>query len=222
MPPTKYWMSERLTYLLGAGGHGCVLLDALLSAGVGVVGIIDPGRAVDSMIFGIPILGGDDLLDRLPPSNILLVNGVGMAAGAEFRASMFEKWKARGFDFLSVLHPSVWLARGVILGEGCQVMNGAILQCHARIGANAVINTRASVDHSCVVQAHAFVGPGAVLCGDVKVGAGAMIGAGATILPGVDIGDGALVGAGAVVRRDVPSGHFVAGNPATTKIRKPK
>ena len=219
-------MNERLNYLLGAGGHGCVLLDALLSAGVRIAGIIDPGKAVGSLIFGIPVLGGDDLLDRLLPSDILLVNGVGIGigigAGAEFRASMFKKWKARGFDFLSVLHPSVRPARGVFLGEGCQVMNGAILQCRARIGANAVINTRASVDHSCVVKAHAFIGPGAVLCGDVNVGAGAMIGAGATILPGVDIGDGALVGAGAVVRRDVPRDHFVAGNPAITKIRKPK
>ena len=215
-------MSERLTYLLGAGGHGSVLLDTVLSAGVGVVGIIDPGKAVGSLIFGIPILGGDDLLDCLKPSDVLLVNGIGIGAGAEFRANIFEKWKKRGFDFLSVLHPSVSLSRSVVLGEGCQVMNGAVLQCYARIGANAVINTRASVDHSCVVQAHAFVGPGAVLCGDVKVGAGAMIGAGATILPGVDIGDGALIGAGAVVRRDVPGGYSVAGNPATTKIRKPK
>lgn len=217
-------MSERCTYLLGAGGHGSVLLDALLSTGVGVVGIIDPAKAVDSLIFGIPVLGGDDFLERFLPSDILLVNGIGisMGAGAEFRARMFEKWKARGFDFSSVLHPSVWLARDVVLGEGCQVMSGAVLQCHARIGANAVINTRASVDHDCVIQAHAFVGPGAVLCGGVKVGAGAMIGAGATILPGVDIGDGALVGAGAVVRRDVSRGQFVAGNPATTKIRKSK
>ncbi len=40
------------------------------------------------------------------------------------------------------------------------------------------------------------------------------IGGGVTILPGVTIGEGSVIAAGAVVRRDVPPGVLVAGNPA--------
>lgn len=50
--------------------------------------------------------------------------------------------------------------------------------------------------------------------GRVRIGRGAFVGARAIILPGVDVGDHAIVAAGSVVRRDVPSGTVVAGNPA--------
>jgi maltose O-acetyltransferase len=48
----------------------------------------------------------------------------------------------------------------------------------------------------------------------VHIGARVFVGANTTILPGVDIGDDAIVGAGSVLRRDVPAGTIVAGNPA--------
>lgn len=40
------------------------------------------------------------------------------------------------------------------------------------------------------------------------------VGGGAIILPGITIGEKSIIGAGAVVTKDVPSGVFVAGNPA--------
>lgn len=48
----------------------------------------------------------------------------------------------------------------------------------------------------------------------VKIGNNVWIGGGAIIQPGVKIGDNAVIGAGAVVTKDVPTDHFVGGNPA--------
>ncbi len=48
----------------------------------------------------------------------------------------------------------------------------------------------------------------------VRIEAGAYIGARSIILPGVTVGAHAVVGAGSVVRRDVPPGSVVYGNPA--------
>ena len=48
----------------------------------------------------------------------------------------------------------------------------------------------------------------------IRIGDGVWIGGGAIILPGVTIGDGAVIGAGSLVRRDLPAGTVVAGNPA--------
>jgi acetyltransferase-like isoleucine patch superfamily enzyme len=52
---------------------------------------------------------------------------------------------------------------------------------------------------------------------DISIGPGCFIGAGSIILGGVRIGANCVVGAGSVVTRDVPSGTFVAGVPATTR-----
>lgn len=48
----------------------------------------------------------------------------------------------------------------------------------------------------------------------VRIEARAYVGAMAIILPGVTVGEDAVVGAGSVVRRDVPAGTVVFGNPA--------
>jgi acetyltransferase-like isoleucine patch superfamily enzyme len=45
------------------------------------------------------------------------------------------------------------------------------------------------------------------------IGADVWLGAGVTILGGTTIGDGAVVGAGTVIKRDVPAGAVVVGNP---------
>jgi maltose O-acetyltransferase len=50
--------------------------------------------------------------------------------------------------------------------------------------------------------------------GRVEIGRRVFVGADSIVLPGVTIGEDAIVGAGSVVRRDVPAGVVVAGNPA--------
>jgi maltose O-acetyltransferase len=50
--------------------------------------------------------------------------------------------------------------------------------------------------------------------GRVNIGRKVYIGAHSLVLPGVTVGDNAIIGAGSVVRRDVPQGAIVAGNPA--------
>lgn len=206
-------MTPNRCLLLAAGGHGRVVLDALLSQGQQVDGILDSGLAVGESIFGIPVLGADAWLDAHDPSAFMLANGAG-APTSPLRRRLFEQWIARGFAFVSLRHPSVVLGREVELQPGSQVMAGAVVQSRCQIGPNAVVNTRASIDHDCHIGAHAFIAPGAVLCGGVRVGVGAFVGAGAVLLPGIHIGDGAVVGAGATVIRDVAALQQVTGTPA--------
>jgi len=201
-------------YLLGGGGHGRVALDALLAGAHEVMGILDPGLEIGDQIFGADVLGDDRYLDNAAPDEMLLVNGLGANPSTRARQSLFEALKARGFAFQSFRHPSAVMGRECVLGEGCQIMAGAVLQSRVRLGDNTVVNTHASIDHDCRVAGHVFVSPGAVLCGDVMISESVFIGAGATLLPGVKIGELAIVGAGAVVTRNVPARAIVVGNPA--------
>lgn len=213
MLPTRSWMSKKI-YLVGCGGHGRVVLDALLAAGMSVAGIADPALMKADSVFGIPVMGGNELLDGLDPATALLANGLGANPDVSLRRKFFEDLVARGFSFARLVHPSVVTGRDCTFGDGSQVMAGVVLQYGVVVGVNAVINTRASVDHGCEISAHAFVSPGAVLTGNVSIGDSAFIGAGAVVLPGVKVGARSIVGAGAMVHKDVPEGWMVAGNPA--------
>jgi UDP-perosamine 4-acetyltransferase len=200
--------------ILGAGGHGRVVLEALRGSKVrGLAGFADPKAR--GTVDGLRVLGGDEVLERLPRAR--LVNGVGAASETGARRRLYERLRARGRRFLAVVAPSAFVARTARLGEGCQVLTGAVVHPGATVGENAVVNTAAVIEHDATVGAHAFVGPAAVLCGAAAVGEGAFIGAGAVLLPGVSVGARAVVGAGAVVTRRVPAGKTVTGVPARSR-----
>lgn len=201
--------------ILGAGGHAKVLVDALLASSAVIAGIVDPDPKLSGAnILGVPVLGGDDVVGQFPAAEIQLVNGLGSIGVPVKRQQLFERFKGMGYNFATVVHPSAVLALDVELGEGAQVMAGAVIQAGSRIGRNTIINTRASIDHDCIIGNHVHIAPGVTLSGGVTVGEGTHIGTGATVVQGINIGKGCLVAAGAVVVRDVAAHTRVYGVPA--------
>ncbi|OAN55001.1 acetyltransferase [Magnetospirillum moscoviense] len=202
-------------FVIGAGGHAKVVIDALRRAGTTVDGLVDadPGR-VGSTVLGVPVLGGDEALERCDRQRTRVVNGIGAVGPADLRAKVFAAYRARGFVFATLVDPSAVVGGGVVLDEGAQILAGAVVQTGCRVGCDAIVNTRAAIDHDCHVGAHAHIAPGAVLSGDVRIGERTLVGTGATVIQGIRIGSGALVAAGAVVICDVADGARVAGNPA--------
>ena len=195
---------KRPVIVLGAGGHARVLLETLRQLQVPVIGVTDlhPDE-VDRARIGVPVLGEDTQISKHKPLEIYLVNGVGSTGDASVRKALFEDLKKKGYTYMSVIHPSAVNAKDAQIAEGAQIMAGAVVQTGSRIGENAIVNTRASVDHDCWVGAHAHIAPGAVLCGDVEVGEGAHIGAGAVVVQGISVPQRTLVKALTLVKAGV-------------------
>lgn len=206
---------QKSILILAAGGHAKVLAGALQRLGRTVVGIVDadPARKGQSLL-GVPVLGDDTLLSGYAPDQVELVNGLGSTNHPVARRDLFLRAKARGFRFACVLDPAAVVAPDVILGEGVQILAGAVVQPGTTLGDNCIVNTRSGIDHDCRIGAHSHIAPGATLSGGITVGEGAHIGAGVTIIQGISIGPNAVVGAGAAVIRDVAAGQVVAGVPA--------
>ncbi len=201
--------------ILGAGGHAKVLIEALLKSGNLIAGIVDPDPKLAGVeILGVPVLGGDDVVNEFPPSEIQLVNGLGSVGLPFKRQQIFERFKGMGYKFATVVHPSAVVASDVELGEGAQVMAGAVIQPGCCIGINCIINTRASVDHDCIIGDHVHIAPGVTMSGIIKIGSDSHIGTGATLIQGISIGIGCLIAAGAVVIKDIADGAMVRGVPA--------
>lgn len=201
--------------ILGAGGHGRVVLDALLAEGRRpVVGFLDNcprlhGRRID----GLPVLGGLDALPELHRRGHVF--GVIVAIGDNgVRRGMAREISRLGVELISVVHPSATLAESVTLGRNVLVAAGAVVCAHCQIGDSVILNT------GCVVDHQTTVGEGAHICPGVRVGArcriepGAFVGVGATVVPRTTIGYEAVVGAGAVVTEPVDPMTTVVGVPA--------
>ncbi|MDB9400337.1 acetyltransferase [Microcystis aeruginosa CS-567/02-A1] len=203
----------KTVYILGAGGHGKVVLDTLLASHIKVTGVLTPQSQLTEVL-GVPILGGDDYLNNVSITQTYLANGLGANPYIFKRRLIFNTMKDRGFTFKSMQHPSAIVNSTVKLGEGCQIMAGAIVQPGVTLGENTVVNTGVSIDHDCVISSHSFIAPGVTLCGDIKISHSVFIGAGAVVLPGVYIGENAIIGAGSVVTKSIPERSIVVGNPA--------
>lgn len=205
---------NRPILVLGGGGHARVIIDALRHMRKRLLGIIDPNVPVGGEIYGLPVLGGDEIVADYDPREIQLVNAVGSTGAPLRRRQLFEHFSARGYAFASVVHPAAVVAQDVIAGSGVQVMAGAVVQPGAVLGDNVLINTKASVDHGCRIGSHTHVAPGATICGDVTVGDGSLVGSGAVIIQGLRVGSGVIIGAGSVVVSDVADNAQVVGVPA--------
>ena len=193
--------------IIGAGGHGEVVLGILRAAGQHtVVGFLDSdpakhGTAVD----GVEVLGPPDAAEGP------FIVAVGDNAA---RKELTGRLTARGLEAVTAVHPSAYVAPSASVEPGTVVCAGAVVCDHARLGAGAIINTSAVVEHHVAIGPFVHVAPGVVLTGRLTVREGAMIGAGATLLPCITVGAWSTVGAGAVVLKDVPEGVTVAGLPA--------
>tara|TARA_B100001059_G_scaffold231462_1_gene267331 strand:- start:995 stop:1594 length:600 start_codon:yes stop_codon:yes gene_type:complete len=198
--------------MLGNGGHARVCRDVLAMSGFKEIGyVLGKGSSVDEPASHNKYLGTDEWLLEQPADELLLVNGVGGEPDAVSRSIVFDKYCSVGFKFATLIHPSAYLADDVMLGEGAQIMAGAIIQPNCSIASNSIINTRASIDHDCVIHSHVHIAPGAVLCGGVVVGEGGFVGAQACIIPGIYIGSHAVIGAGSTVRKGVENNARFVG-----------
>ena len=203
-------LTDEPVVVVGGGRHAAVVCATLQAAGVKIIGYTDPEEG-DAL--SVPYLGTDGALEELG-SEVVLAIGIGGVEPHGLRETLFDKFRDCGRSFVRVLHPSALIAGDTHIGEGVQVMAGAVVQAHAVLQDNVLINTGAIVEHHCVVGRHVHVATGAILAGGVEVGDGSFIGAGATVIHDQSIGEGALVGAGAVVVRDVTPGSWVYGVPA--------
>lgn len=200
--------------IMGAGGHGRVVLDILLSARkYQPVGFLDSNPALHGRrMDGLPILGGlsalADLLAQGVTSAVVAIGDNGI------RREMAEQIEQAGFELVNAIHPSANLAHNVTLGRNVVIAAGALVCAHCQIGDSVILNTGCIVDHETMIGTAAHVCPGARIAGRVAIGAGAFVGIGATVLQGLRIGCEAVVGGGAVVINDIEPLTTVVGVPA--------
>lgn len=198
--------------MIGNGGHASVLTEILLQQQVDILGFTAPTKQENE--FQLVYLGDDDEIKNYSPSEIALVMGLGMIRPNSWREKIYCAFKKQGYDFLTVIHPDAIVSPSANLGEGVQVMAGAIIQTNTKVADNTIVNTGAIVDHDGQIGLHVHIAPGTKISGNVSIGNSTHIGTGTTIIQGIDIGERTLIGAGSVVVKNIGADAKAFGVPA--------
>lgn len=203
----------RRIVIVGAGGHGRVVADAVMdlqSANVCFLDDLYPGL---TQVDGHSVIGSADALRQRDAWGD--DDGFVVAIGsAQKRLALVEQVRVSGLRLVSVVHPRATVSRKAELGAGSMILAGACVNIGARLGLGVIVNTGATVDHDCILEDGVHICPGAHLGGDVRVGRASWVGIGASVKHGVQIGRDVLIGAGAAVVSNIESGAKAVGVPA--------
>ena len=191
--------------IIGAGGHAKVVADALTQVGVDLLGLTDVNKKKDDICFGLPVLGGDEIINKYSPDKVLLANGLGTLPEDKSRWELAKRMREAGYSFITVVHPSATIADSVSLAEGVQVMAGCILQPEVSVGQDSIINTGVILDHDCMIGENCHIAPGVTMSGGVHVDNETHVGTAAIILQNISIGSNTIIAAGSVIYHDVLS-----------------
>ena len=198
--------------VIGYSGHAFVACGILKTAGLPIIGYCDKEEKMYNP-FGLKYFGSEFSDEGLAA---MTANGSFIAIGINsLRNSIYDELSSRHIRFFNAIHPSAVVDGLAIVAEaGVMIAANVVINPLARIGTGVICNTSCIIEHECVVGDFAHIGPGAVLCGNVKVGSQSFIGANAVIRQGITIGNNATIGAGSVVVKNVPDGVTVVGVPA--------
>jgi sugar O-acyltransferase (sialic acid O-acetyltransferase NeuD family) len=203
-------VSNNKNILLGYSGHGYVVAEAAMKAGLSINCYAEKRKNKVNPL-ELEYLGyeGDEDFEGWD-KGFGFILGVG---NNKIRLKLGELILQKEEHLLNVKHPSAEISDTTSIDVGSFVSSHVSINACSKIGKYVILNTNCVVEHECKIADGVHVAPGAVLAGNVTVGKGSFIGANAVIKEGITIGKNVIIGAGSTIIQDIPSGKKVVGNP---------
>ena len=202
-------------YILGASGHGKVVLDVAES-----MECYENIRFFDDNPEAVLNIGGKNVVEgslealmecAASNSEAEVFVAIGNNTVRERIQKRMEQEQAR---IATLIHKSAVVSKKAEIGAGTVVMPGAVINHSVLIGKGCIVNTSSSIDHDNQIGDYCHISVGSHLAGTVTVGNRTMIGAGAIVKNNVVICKDCVIGAGTVVVKDIKYSGTYIGIPA--------
>ncbi len=206
--------------ILGAGGHAAVVLETAKELNLYKnYGFLDDllnnqNNGKKSLINVDPLLGNILFYKK---KNLFMDYPYAFVAIGEphKRLKLISELKRHSFKVPNLIHPSAYVSKSAVIGEGSIIMANAVVQSNAKIGSGVIVNTSAVVEHHTSISDGVHICPGVNLAGEIKVGYCSWIGIGSSIIQGISIGSRVTIGAGSVVLKNIEDSATAVGIPAS-------
>lgn len=165
--------------LVGGGGHARSCIDVIEQENrFRIYGILDSSALQNNVqeILGYPIIGDDSALVSLVKQVNLAFIAIGQIKTHTHRVRIYQTLKTIGYNLPVIISPLAHIANGVKLMEGSIVMHHALINTNARIGIACIINSKALIEHDCIVEDFCHLSTASVINGNCRIGEGSFLG----------------------------------------------
>lgn len=157
-------------------------------------------------IEGIETIPISRICDLYKPQDHEVIMAIGYHSLNRVRETLFNRLKSFGYKMESYVHKDAKVYTHHPLGEGCVILPNAVIEPHARVGANSMIWTQVILAHHSSVAENCWLASGAVIAGHVQIKSNTFIGVNATVVDEVVVGENCIIGAGALITKNTKAG----------------
>lgn len=183
--------------IVGAGGHGRSLAEAVLMSGIFLIaGFVDDSAPEMKRVWDWPVLGKTATLGNYRQLADAAIVGIGNNA---VREKLLNQLAELGFELPVIVHPRALVSPRAVIGPGSAVMAGATIGTEAQLGTGVIVNCGAVVDHHCRVEDFGHLGTHAAMAGGSILGRAAWMQAGSVLGYGVRVQDGVVLNPGTAI-----------------------
>ena len=151
-----------------------------------------------------------DPLDYKPLPTDRFVLAIG---NMQARANIMPAIQSKGGKFLTLTHPTAFVAPTAQLGEGVLIYPFATVSNNARLADGVKLNYYASCGHDTTLGKYCLLAPYATINGFVTLEDEVYLSTHSTVAPGVRVGQKSKVSANSAAMKDVPAESLVFGVP---------
>lgn len=147
--------------------------------------------------FGLSSLG-----ETFSPATHSVIVAIGYDNLNQTRERIFFKLRRMGYGMEPYIHPDAKVYDNRLVGIGCVVLPGAVIEPNATVGINTMVWSNVTLAHHCQVGDHCWIAAGTVVSGQAKVLDNTFLGVNSTIVDGVTVSEFNVVGASAMISKN--------------------
>ena len=158
---------ENKIIIIGAGGHGKVVADAILKQNKYSIA----GYADDNIPIGNILNNGYRVICKISEIDKMLTyaNYFIVAIGNNnTRSSIYNSLKNKLKPAI-IIHPSCILSSNIKLSDGCILLANAVISEDVEIGENCIINSLSLIDHETTINDHVHISQGSIVGSNCKI-----------------------------------------------------
>lgn len=163
---------------------------------------VDDEFVTEGGVDGYRTVGLSEAINAFSSDTYRVIMAMGYGELNRSRETMFGRLKAMGYGIETYIHPNARVFTDRPVGEGSVVLPGAVIEPHARVGANTMVWSNVTLAHHSSVDDHCWVAAGTVVSGQAKVLRNTFLGVSSTVVNAVTVGEFNIVGASALISRD--------------------